>query len=271
MRNNLRKLRTAKGLTQAQLAKLAGLAQQQVQRAESGVHAVRIEVAAAIAAALGAALGEVFPEISKHAPAMARRRNLNALQIKGDKTRTALEHAGMDVSPEYWITKVRLPGGRDRMYPITSIDARRLEGVLTNARPGVFFCFNSQDHIVCLRLAAAHYIEILWENARIGKAQELAAAQSSNEDSCKLRMYFADSSEPEVFDVEQDEPEEEDGEDLDRRPLTALAMELESWDHGEAWPYFIDDDGGEYVHFNPENLAAIEIPIAASRDDDEVS
>lgn len=268
MPNNVKKLRVAKGYTQAQLAKLAGLTQQQVQRAESGTHTVRLDVAAAITTALGATFGEAFPEVGKHAPGLARRRNLNPQQIYFERSPSNLDKAGIDADPEYWTVKVHMPCGQDRFYPISSGDVQRLRSAMISGRIGSFFCFESRHFLVCLRPSAAHFIHLLWERADIGAQQEASDPGVAADCGSILRLHFANGSAMAEFDVDVDEPDESKDNDLDASPLTALSMELESWDPAFGMVSFSDEDGEE-VFLNPEHLVAIEIPLATADVEDE--
>jgi DNA-binding XRE family transcriptional regulator len=60
-RDQLRRRRIEAGLSQAQLAALAGTVQQHIQRIERG-HLLQLRAAAAIARALGATLEDLFPD-----------------------------------------------------------------------------------------------------------------------------------------------------------------------------------------------------------------
>lgn len=268
MPNNVKKLRVAKGYTQAQLAKLAGLTQQQVQRVESGAHTVRLDVAAAITMALGTTFGDAFPEVGKHAPGLARRRNLNPQQIYFERNFSNLDKAGIDADPEYYTVKVHMPCGRDLFYPISSNDMQRLRNAMTDSGAGDFFCFDSRHFLVCLRPSAAHFIHLLWERADIGARQEASDPGVTSDCSSILRLHFANGSAIAEFAVDVDDPGESEDGDLDARPLTALSMELESWEPEFGMVSFTDEDGEE-VFLNPEHLVAIEIPLATADDEAE--
>jgi transcriptional regulator with XRE-family HTH domain len=62
--NNVRTIREAKGLTQRELAKLAGTSQQQIDRLEKG-QSPFLELAWKVALALESGLEELFPEEMK--------------------------------------------------------------------------------------------------------------------------------------------------------------------------------------------------------------
>ncbi len=173
-----------------------------------------------------------------------------------------LDHAAID-DAVHWTARIRLPGREPYDYPIAAACKRRLERALGDGSFENFFCFDSRDQIVCVRLAAVQYIHLLWDSAVDG-------AGSENQDDFEerpeghgaLRVHFTADRAVAAFVVDADDPAEIEDGDPDCRPLASFAMELEVWTPGCGMVSFTDDDGGEDVHLNPAGVAIVEIPLA---------
>ncbi|MEY2808135.1 MAG: helix-turn-helix transcriptional regulator [Planctomycetia bacterium] len=68
MKNNVERTREARGMSQSDLAKAAGVSRQSIHALERGAHEPRLSLAYRVADALGATLESVFPAPQK-APA----------------------------------------------------------------------------------------------------------------------------------------------------------------------------------------------------------
>ena len=174
-----------------------------------------------------------------------------------------LDHAAIG-DAVHWTARIRLPGREPYDYPIAAACKRRLERALGDGSFENFFCFDSRDQIVCVRLAAVQYIHLLWDSAVDG-------AGSENQDDFEerpeghgaLRVHFTADRAVAAFVVDADDPAEIEDGDPDCRPLAAFAMELEVWTPGCGMVSFTDDNGGEDVHLNPARVAIVEVPLAA--------
>src|SRR5258705_10169790 len=112
--NRIWHLRKARDLTQRVLAEKVGTSQQQIQRIEAGVIAVRLDLAVKIANALGTRLGDVFPKLAK-AEKKRGRRKAPAAQVNQE-----LSNAGIDPDPRHWTVKFFTRDGRVFLYGISS-------------------------------------------------------------------------------------------------------------------------------------------------------
>ncbi len=275
MKNNLRNLRSEKGLTQAQLAEMAALSQQQIQRVEAGVHAVRIDIAASIATALGVNLGTIFPELSEASPGLARRKNLDYPTLYSERNKAALENSGFEADPDYWILRLSLVGGQILDYPINSRAKARLNNLAAGAPQNAFtanqfFCFDSTDHTVCCQLSAVEWFQLRWERADIGAymANENDRSNSESEEPHRIRIFFRGNTQPIDFEVEPDSAEEANQEEPDYLPLTDLVYALDDYPDSDAQVSFLDDAGGERVFLNPEMISLVEIPLPVGDQDE---
>jgi transcriptional regulator with XRE-family HTH domain len=154
MRNNrVRSIRTAKGLTQRQLAQVVGTSQQQIQRIEAGRQSVRFDLATRIAYALDSSLAEVFPETAVPLRGLQRRRTQPTFEALSDpRTRDALELAGLDMEPEIWFLKCLLRGGTDHVFRISGVEKNRLWNAVQRTGDIRFAVFESEDKAIALNL-----------------------------------------------------------------------------------------------------------------------
>jgi putative transcriptional regulator len=67
MKNNVERVREARGMSQSDLAKAAGVSRQSIHALERGAHEPRLSLAYRVADALGATLESVFPAPQKAA------------------------------------------------------------------------------------------------------------------------------------------------------------------------------------------------------------
>lgn len=175
-----------------------------------------------------------------------------------------LDHAAIDGDPVYWTARIRLPGREPYNYPIAAACKRRLERALGDGSFENFFCFDSRDKIVCVRLAAVQSIHLLWDSAVDGARFENQNDFGERpEGRSALRVHFTADGTVAEYVVDADDPAEIEDGDPDCRPLAAFAMELKVWTPGCGMVSFTDDDGGEDVHLNPARVAIVEIPLAA--------
>jgi len=260
MKNQVKKLREAKGLTQTQLAKRVKTSQQQIQRVEAGIHAVRVDLAAALAVALDENLGTVFPELAKTAKGLARRRNFDFESLYSDKAKSKFASAGMNTDTCYWNMELNLPGNQLLSYAVSDADRINFSKFAITASDEGFFCFLAKTHYVCVRMRSIRYSRFLMEPLDVEIQSELQGAETNLPDQNKLRVYFGDGSTPVDFEVEPDILPNDVEEDQSEGQFSIL---FESIGHG----YYtdtgmsFDDSDGEPIILNPSRIAVIEIPL----------
>lgn len=175
-----------------------------------------------------------------------------------------LEQSAIDDDPVHWTARIRLPGKEPFDYPIAAACKRRLERALGDGSFENFFCFDSRDHVVCVRLAAVQYIHLLWEIVVDGaRFENQDDPEERPEGRGALRVHFTADRAVAEFVVDADDPAGIEDGDPDCRPLASFARELEVWTPGCGMVSFTDDNGGEDVHLNPARVAIVEIPLAA--------
>src|SRR5262245_24748599 len=98
VQNRVRKLRTERKLTQKALAEKVGTSQQQIQRVEAGIHAIRLDFAAKVASALDVELSQAFPNLGKVRKGRRERRE-SLIDVQ------KMPEAGIDPDPRHWTLK----------------------------------------------------------------------------------------------------------------------------------------------------------------------
>src|SRR5690242_209368 len=118
-KNRIWELRKAAKLTQRELADRAGTSQQQIQRVEAGVVAVRLDLAKRIADAFHVKLSDVFPG--------RRRKTKDSRPKEGEVDDPELP---IDLDPRVWTAKFFIFDGREFTFEVSSFDRRRLESIV---------------------------------------------------------------------------------------------------------------------------------------------
>ncbi len=105
-KNNIAKVRSELGLSQRALAELVGTSQQQIQRIESGVQTVRLDLAARIADAMKLSLPEIFPELPKKKPKSKRKEGRSEVGSDVEFVDQEYLKAGIDTDPRHWTLRI---------------------------------------------------------------------------------------------------------------------------------------------------------------------
>lgn len=205
IQNNIRALRLKKGLTQRQLAELAGTSQQQVQRIESGFQAAKVDLARQLAHALQASIRDLFPATGN----IVLPKEVAPL----DKEAIELAEAGIDIDPSLYRFSVRLRGGIEREFEISSRDRMRLRSILKKRHNHHFIVFNTGTERVALNLRELSFCQFLYD---VGvPPAELVDCEDDEE---PLKFWLTDSTDPLSFDVEPDTVDDDDEDQVGERP-----------------------------------------------------
>jgi transcriptional regulator with XRE-family HTH domain len=255
MQNKLRHLREKLGMSQRDLATIAGTSQQQIARIETGNQSVKLDLALVIAAALKADLGNVFPGTRKLLGRRKKRKDRDALvEMRCDPTAVSeFDAAGVDLNPATWILKLRMRGGAQLDFVCSTAEAQRIRRSLRKSDTGTpFIVFNSSVVAVALNLEHLLHYHELWDGNVSGDWHD------DNVPRDEVAVYLSDSIEPLVFDVEADQgtPEDED----DEGQMRGLLFTLETFFEPGEFVSFRDVDG-EDAFFRAEDIALLTIPL----------
>ena len=272
MRNQIKKFRTKRGLSQRQLAEAAGTSQAQLQRIEAGVQEARVDLAARICTALGESLENVFPGIKKH-------KVFNQLadgQVKHEEVvlteeySKALEESGLEHSVEAWTVKYLLRGASEEgFWHVSAKEKKRLfRAFQAEHNPG-FVIFDSGAKRIAVNPKHLLYWHFLWDVA----AFVVEDKSEDEEGAGPLTIHFAQGGTPLAFGVDGDSENftMENLEAGDERDMQ-LQILLDSLETGGAdeeiikTVNFVDEDG-EVVFFRPAQVSMIEIPLWAVEPD----
>jgi len=239
--NNVKVLRIKANLTQAELARKAGISQQQIQRIETG-QAAKVNIAQNICRALQQTMAEVFP---------------NAPPRSGSEpliNYTSLSRIDSDAST--WSAKVLFKGGNEGLLHMSLGDMQRLQNYLNSrSLKKMFFCLEHDGWIYALNLQHVLLASILHD---AGKAVEegesvIDAKPPSAWDHSKaggIRISFADGSKRQVFAVE-------DG------LIGELVSDLDAIGEYQEAPAFVSfmDENRDDVFLCMRDILLIEIPV----------
>ncbi|MFB3813613.1 MAG: helix-turn-helix domain-containing protein [Terriglobales bacterium] len=245
---------TEEGFEPAPLAAAVGTSQQQIQRFETSVSAVKFAQAVRLCEALGTTMEKLFPE-SRTTLERYRRQPVTRLLQDRDAEKELL-NAGIEVDPRVWVLKVELRGGVQFKYLVPVEAKKRLEHLLRNwdeeqTGPGkdcTFFCFDTSEYAVAINVEHLLFCHVLWEGA--GVEVEHAADGEQN-----VRVWLAGQREPLEFGVEPDEPEPGD-DDSGQFGWLMCDLDLPTSD---AFFSFVDEDDEE-AFFRKRDVALVEIP-----------
>jgi transcriptional regulator with XRE-family HTH domain len=241
-KNRIFELRKAGGLTQRELAERAGTSQQQIQRIEAGVVAVRLDLAKRIADALNVKLQDVFPGL--RASARTSRRQ------KDDFDDPEL---AVDLDPRVWTAKFFIFDGREFTFEVSSFDMRRLESIVRSSNKK-FLVFNSRDKSVAVNRTKIAACQFLFDS----HSTELP---ENKDDSHTLRLHLISSHNPLSFDVEPDTKTSVQDEQGFASQLQQLFIDLDGVDGDEDEVISFYDMDGERVYIRSSELLFIEAPL----------
>jgi transcriptional regulator with XRE-family HTH domain len=249
MNNCIRELRSTKGLTQKQLAKVAGTSQQQIQRIEAGAQKVRFDLAVRIAEALGHPFERVFPRalLPMH---RARRARTPSHQRLYDE----LDTAGIDMDPRVWTYRVVLRGGIKRDFRIESREKSHLESLVRSEPVARFAVFDSEGRRYALSLAHLLSCQFLFD---IG----VMDSPDHEDTQLELKAFMVDGQEltfklqPDTVDINDETAEH-----------GAELQDIFFWadKHDGASPYFnFTDADEENVYIKISDVVMLSVPLLA--------
>lgn len=166
MSNNIKKYRTAKKLTQRQLADAVGTSQQQIQRIESGAIAASLQLANRIAAALERPLSSVFPDATKAVESV--RKAMETERYLSDDLLQAASIKGIELDVASWYFKVQLSShSAPLVFPLSPSNKRILYRAVQDENSSVdtasFVEFDSGQERVALNLSQVEFCQFLME------------------------------------------------------------------------------------------------------------
>jgi transcriptional regulator with XRE-family HTH domain len=252
--NNIKKIRTAQGLSQRTLAKLAKTSQQQIQRIEAGKQTARLEVVVSICHALGETIDKVFPGTKKLL------KKVNALPGAEDAWvaltdpahEDEFEKAGIDSDPAIWTLKLLMTGGIEHCIQIPAPEKKRLFQVLQSETDD-FVLFSSLTSQVALNTRHLLFWHFLFD-APILVAKE-------EEESNAVSVWFAGVHDPVTLGMEPDTAEMDEGEDRADQLQSALSF-LEIDGNSEDMRISLVDEDGEEAFFRAPKISLFEVPLS---------
>jgi DNA-binding XRE family transcriptional regulator len=249
LRNNIRKFRNARSMSQRDLAKAVGTSQQQIQRIETSQQAVKIQMAARICKALGCEIHDLFPAAQKQTRKIQKILK-SATPPSSDEALTLEKTTGLDSDPLNWKLTVILRGGASCEFPVSAGTIQRLRAASEN-HPTEFFCFDSQELQVALNLKHTLHFHARWDSPLV------ITPNQKYEPRNQIRVTLAGINDPLVFGVDPDDVERTDLED-NPGPLASIMRRLNEDPNYSDFIEFRDEDG-EDAFFRVEDLAMLTI------------
>jgi transcriptional regulator with XRE-family HTH domain len=241
-RNRIFALRKAGKLTQRELAERAGTSQQQIQRVEAGVVAVRLDLAGRIADALNVKLHDAFPALrTSTKPSGRKKEQLDAPEL------------AFDLDPRIWTVRFFTFDGREFGFEVSSYDMQRLESIVSSSNKK-FLVFNSRDRSVAVNRTKLAACQFLFDSP-------LVRHPESESDSCAVHLHLASSLKPLSFDVEPDTKPAEQDEEGFASQLQHLFIDLDGIDEDDDEVVQFDDVDGERVYARSGELVLVEAPL----------
>ncbi len=250
--NFIKKFRTAQGLTRGELAERVGSSQRELYMAESG-YGTPLSMAVAICDALKKPMWKIFPGTKDTLKRIPPEADLLRSLMENEE---AIQKAGVELGMGNDSLKIRMRGGLERLFPISSRERRRLweELQTTNSDADYsFVVFNSSSRRIALNPRFLLAWQFLWD-------AHTTTEQASAKTVC---IFFPDRIEPETFAVSgDDEKLAWDGSNNDEG--TALQDTMNVLEVGgcldETLIHFSDIDG-DHVFIRPTEMNLIEIPL----------
>jgi transcriptional regulator with XRE-family HTH domain len=249
-------------MTQRQLAEAAGTSQQQIQRIESGVQAVRYHQAVGIAMVLGETCESVFPQ-----PRGSVRTSTGST-ADGDQPDKA--SSGVDKRPERWTLWYRLRGGAEGTVPIAGEHVRNLRSSIADGGGDTtFVVFDSHTSRVALNRVHLLACQFLAEpDLDHPLLPPNLAPNVADEDDASTLIYLADAAAPIEMTVVSDQADMMEmvkGNDDGSGCVNQIALrELDLYlFENESRIRLIDEDGYEEMFFRAKDIAMLVMPLAA--------
>lgn len=244
--------RTAAGLSQRALAELVGTSQQQIQRVESGVQTVRIDLAARIADALNASLTEIFPALGEGGTAKRKKRRVNRNVKPPPFSNEQLSDAGIEADPRHWTVSFGFDDGREFNYYISSGEKERISSIIWS-KTFDFFVFDTNTKRVAVNRAKINYAHFLFD---IGVIQEHEVQETE-----QVVINFIGNKEAVKFDVEPDTVDLGKDDAGFNSQIQNMFFYIEGNEADEDEILWFDDVDGERVYVRSKQVLSIEVPL----------
>lgn len=260
MDNKIKHYRAKRGLTQAQLAELAGTSQQQIQRLETGKIAARLELATSLAKALEVTMATLFPGSARALTAMKKEQEGEPRYLPADKTYGRVAATGVEADSRYWIFRVQLRGQSDVLdFCVEPEEKRRLFSAVQSESGDdeelSFIVFDTKDERIGLNLAHCLYCHFIYEAREMGSSDENV---SDEEEAGGVQAYFADLLTPVRFSVDMDRGEPGDEEDAGCFRTIFFYMDINVERNQR---FYFEDGDGENVFIRAADLALLKVPL----------
>jgi len=255
-KNLILERRKALGLSQRELAKAVGTSQQQIQRIESGVQAVRLHLAAQIATALKSPLEELFPKLRQSKQRPTRKPKRQQAKPVSDE---AFLGAGIDPDPSHWTVKLGLAGGKEFFFSVSSKEKERISSIIW-APPADFdfVVFNTLTHTVVINRTQINYCNFLFD----------FGVQPKRENSdFDVVVHFIGTEKPERFGVEPDQKAALEDDQGWSSQLQRLLIDLDGKSADDDDILYFDDEDGERVYLRSKRLLCLEVPLLCCEPD----
>lgn len=251
MKNRIKQLRMALGLSQRELAERIGTSQQQIQRIEAGRIAARLEIAIRLSQALGKPLNTVFPDSVRALKKMTGNTKASGF-LPSDDEYSKLNETGIEGDSANWSINILLRGHKKRMnFKIPPEEQRRLfRAVQSETEHERFVVFDTSDSRVAVNLREVDYCHFLFDH---GEDRGKNPAEG-----LEVRVFFSGSPEPHSFGAEPDEGDPDDEDDPGQLRNIFFAFETTVEDHERL--SFTDEDG-ERVFLRGGNIALFEVAL----------
>lgn len=252
MTNKVKDFRKKLGMTQKQLADTVGTSQQQIQRIENMVQSTRLDLAIKICQALNTTLEKVFPKTGRPvAKALEKAKHPEEIMYDDDLSK-ALSPLGIDVDPLIHTLRMRFSSGFEIAYQLTSSEQARMWSVLQDYNESdPFVAFDSMSTRVLINRNHLFFYQFLCDPLYAEQQEDI------DEQERQVKVFFSNSIEPAVFDVDTDEIFEDDDEEIGQ--FSHLIFMAENYAKGDQLT-FLDEDG-ERVFLIAEHVAIMEIPL----------
>ena len=237
-----------RGLSQRALAKTVGTSQQQIQRIETGIQTVRIDLAIRIANALSSSLPEIFPKLATQAREPRRRRSLKTASL----SRAIFQAAGIQTDPRQWTIRIGFQGDREFDFPISAAEKKRLWSIASNEKPG-FLVFNSDTKCVAANQSRINYTHFLFDPSSVKHEQEKDYQHD-------VVVHFVGNNEPAKFGVYPDYQDIVDDNSGSGSQLQRMLIELDA-NEADDEVVFFDDEDTERVFLRTRQLLLVEVPL----------
>jgi DNA-binding XRE family transcriptional regulator len=263
MSNRVKLLRKQLGLTQRQLANQAGISQQQIQRIEAGLSTAKLDTATKICEALGKPMNTVFPG-STNAIMKVIGEMETSRYLPSKEDRDTIRATGIELDPCVWKCKVWMAGHSNYfLFSISSQVHDRLfsavQGEASSEDSMSFVVFDTETHRVAINLAELACCQFLFD-----PLTHISVEKSVDEDERdhSVEIFLIGSTEPLEFDVDTEDPDEEDG--LGQMGHIFYMLDTST---PPDYRFHFDDSDGESAFIRSGNIAMLKVPLKVLESD----